>query len=312
MDHTNLISIRDPGPEGLGAIIRSTGEIKAAPGEYESRLKGKILVMIFEKPSTRTRVSFEAGMMQLGGNALTINREGTQLGRGETIADSARVLCRYADGIMARVNLHRSLFEMAANSTVPVISGLSNIEHPCQAISDLFTIYEITGKLKGTNLAYIGDGNNVCNSLILGCAIFGINISVASPEGYGPDKNILNSALAIAKKEKTGSRIIIGNDPAAAVKNAGFIYTDVWISMGDEGGREARLKAFRDYQVNMELLENAKPGCRVMHCLPAHRGEEITDDVLDGPNSIVWDQAENRLHAQKAILLALLGNFEKI
>ena len=289
----------------LESIIRETGRIKARPEDYKDRLKGKILVMLFEGPSTRTRVSFETAMIQLGGNAIDINESMTQLGRGETMGDSARVLSRYSDCILARVKRHETLMELARNSEVPVINGLSDLEHPCQVISDLFTIHEVRGRLKGIDLAYIGDGNNVCNSLLLGCSMVGINIKVASPEGYEPAKNFVKKALDISKE--TGSRIEIVNDPREAAKGASFLYTDVWVSMGDESEEEERLKAFRGYQLNREIVKLANSDCKVMHCLPAHRGLEITDEVIDGRDSIVWDQAENRLHAQKAILLRLLG-----
>lgn len=289
----------------LESIIRETGRIKARPEDYKDRLKGKILVMLFEGPSTRTRVSFETAMIQLGGNAIDINESMTQLGRGETMGDSARVLSRYSDCILARVKRHETLMELARNSEVPVINGLSDLEHPCQVISDLFTIHEVRGRLKGIDLAYIGDGNNVCNSLLLGCSMVGINIKVASPEGYEPAKNFVKKALDISKE--TGSRIEIVNDPREAAKGASFLYTDVWVSMGDESEEEERLKAFRGYQLNREIVKLANSDCKIMHCLPAHRGLEITDEVIDGRDSIVWDQAENRLHAQKAILLRLLG-----
>ncbi|HDH40948.1 MAG TPA: ornithine carbamoyltransferase [Candidatus Altiarchaeales archaeon] len=301
----DLLSMTDLSIKELESIIRETGRIKAKPEDYKDRLKGKILVMLFEGPSTRTRVSFETAMIQLGGNAIDINESMTQLGRGETMGDSARVLSRYSDCILARVKRHETLMELARNSEVPVINGLSDLEHPCQVISDLFTIHEVRGRLKGIDLAYIGDGNNVCNSLLLGCSMVGINIKVASPEGYEPAKNFVKKALDISKE--TGSRIEIVNDPREAAKGASFLYTDVWVSMGDESEEEERLKAFRGYQLNREIVKLANSNCKVMHCLPAHRGLEITDEVIDGRDSIVWDQAENRLHAQKAILLRLLG-----
>jgi len=296
----NDLSIKE-----LESIIRETERIKAKPEDYKDELKGKILLMLFEGPSTRTRISFETAMIQLGGNAIDINESMTQLGRGETMGDSARVLSRYSDCILARVKKHETLKELAKNSEVPVINGLSDLEHPCQVISDLFTIHEVRGRLRGIDLAYIGDGNNVCNSLLLGCSMVGINIKVASPEGYEPAKDFVKKALDISKE--TGSRIEIVNDPREAAKGASFLYTDVWVSMGDESEEEERLKAFRGYQLNREIVKLANSDCKIMHCLPAHRGLEITDEVIDGKDSIVWDQAENRLHAQKAILLRLLG-----
>ena len=296
----NDLSIKE-----LESIIRETERIKAKPEDYKDELKGKILLMLFEGPSTRTRISFETAMIQLGGNAIDINESMTQLGRGETMGDSARVLSRYSDCILARVKKHETLKELAKNSEVPVINGLSDLEHPCQVISDLFTIHEVRGRLRGIDLAYIGDGNNVCNSLLLGCSMVGINIKVASPEGYEPAKDFVKKALDISKE--TGSRIEIVNDPREAAKGASFLYTDVWVSMGDESEEEERLRAFRGYQLNREIVKLANSDCKIMHCLPAHRGLEITDEVIDGKDSIVWDQAENRLHAQKAILLRLLG-----
>jgi len=300
----NLLSMNDLSIKELVEIIKFTEEIKRYPDEYGEELKGKTLVMIFERPSTRTRISFESAMLQLGGHTIDVTRDSTQLERGETIADSAKVLSRYVDAIVARVDRHDTLTELAKNSSVPVINGLSDLEHPCQAISDLFTVYEIKGELKGINISYIGDGNNVCHSLLLGCAMTGMNLKVASPKGYEPKKYILNSAVKISKK--TGCTIDVINDPNEAVRDADFIYTDVWVSMGHEKEEEKRVEVFKKYQINQRILANAKKDCKVMHCLPAHRGMEITDDVLDGPNSIVWDQAENRLHAQKAILLKLL------
>lgn len=300
----NLISMCDISAEELKKIIRDTKNIKSAPKRYKNSLAGKILAMIFEKPSTRTRISFDVAMLQLGGHAIVLKKSDMQLGRGESIGDSARVLSGYTNGVMARVNKHETLAELARNSKIPVINGLSDIEHPCQVISDLFTIYEANGRLEGIKMAYIGDGNNVCNSLILGCAMSGINLTIASPRGYEPSRRILNCGIKISRK--TRGRIRIVNDPKIAANNAEILYTDVWVSMGDEIGYKRRLNAFRGYQINRKLLSFARPNCKVMHCLPAHRGLEITDDVIDGGNSIVWTQAENRLHAQKAILMKLM------
>lgn len=300
----NLISICDITAKELEIIISNTKKIKSAPERYKNSLAGKILAMIFEKPSTRTRISFDVAMLQLGGHAIVLKKSDMQLGRGESIGDSARVLSSYVDGVMARVNKHETLVELARNSKIPVINGLSDIEHPCQVISDLFTIYEANGRLKGTIMAYIGDGNNVCNSLILGCAMSGISLTVASPRGYEVSRKILNLGIKISRKMHSRIRVI--NDPKIAVKDAEILYTDVWVSMGDEVGYKRRLNAFRGYQINKKLLSFARPDCKVMHCLPAHRGLEITDDVIDGENSIVWIQAENRLHTEKAILMKLL------
>jgi ornithine carbamoyltransferase len=304
MEKRDLLSMSDISPRELLDTIKLIGEIKAHPERYRGRLDGKIMVMIFEKPSTRTRVSFESAIIQLGGHAINISRNTSQLERGETVADSAKVLERYASAIVARVNFHETLVELAANSRVPVINGLSDREHPCQIISDLFTIHEVAGTFKGVKVAYVGDGNNVCNSLLLGCAMAGVSLAVSSPDGYLPEKGIVDRAKKIAKSG--GAKIEVGSDPLHAAKDADFIYTDVWISMGQEDDEDKRMDAFQDYQVNGKLLGKAGKDVKVMHCLPAHRGLEITGEVLDGESSIVWDQAENRLHAQKAILLNLL------
>jgi len=259
--------------------------------------------MIFEKPSTRTRVSFEVGMTQLGGHALYLSPKELQMGMGETIPDTAKVLSRFVDGIMYRAFDHKMMLELANNATVPVINGLDNIEHPCQIMADLLTIKEKKKDFKGLKLAYVGDGNNVCNSLLLGAAIVGMNMGVGCPKGYEPNKEILEKAKKIAK-----SKIEISENPFDAAENADIIYTDVWVSMGDESEKEKREKIFLPYQINQKLIENAKKNCIVMHCLPAHRGMEITDEVVDGRNSVVFDQAENRLHAQKAVMVKLMSN----
>ncbi len=281
--------------------MAETESIKNNPSSYRSRFSDKTLVLLFEKPSTRTKVSFEAAMVQLGGYPINLDSSSSQISRGESIGDSAKVLSRYTDAIAARVYMHETLVELAENSSIPVINALSNLEHPCQVIADLYTIKEHKGFLEGVKLAYVGDGNNVCNSLLLGCAMTGVDLSVASPPDYGPDENILSRAQSM-----DDSKIKLYNDPLDAVQDAEFIYTDVWVGMGDESEEEERLNAFRDYQVNTELINQAKKDCRVMHCLPAHRGLEITDEVLDSTKSIVWEQAENRLHAQKAIILKLI------
>jgi ornithine carbamoyltransferase len=262
-------------------------------------LKGKQLAMIFQKPSTRTRVSFEAGMAQLGGHAMYLGPNDLQLGRGETIRDTARVLGRYVDGIMARVFSHQDVLDLARYSGVPVINGLSDDLHPCQIASDFFTIWEKRRTLQGLTVVFIGDGNNVAHSLMLQGANMGVNVLVITPEGYRPKEQYVRRAMELA--QASGSRISLSTNPAD-VREADVIYTDVWTSMGREHEREERLRVFGPYQVNAQLLRLARPDVLVMHCLPAHRGEEITDDVIDGPNSIVWDQAENRLHVQKALL----------
>jgi ornithine carbamoyltransferase len=291
----------------LVAILESAQAMKQRheAGQGATPLLGKSLAMIFEKASTRTRVSFEVAMTQLGGHALFLSPKDLQLGRGETIADTARVLSRYVDAILYRAYAHANVVELARHATVPVINGLDDVEHPCQIVADLFTVREALGDFEGRKLAYVGDGNNVCHSLLLGCAVVGMDVAVGCPAGYRPKETIVDAARKVA--EATGAAVAVGEDPAAAVREADVVYTDVWVSMGQEEERAAREKAFRPYQVNADLLGKAKPGAKVMHCLPAHRGEEITDDVLDGPQSLVLDQAENRLHAQKALLAALLG-----
>jgi len=267
-------------------------------------LEGKSLAMIFQKPSTRTRVSFEVAMAQLGGRALYLSSSDLQLSRGESIGDTARTLSRYVDGIMARVSNHQDIIDLAKNSTVPVINGLSDLFHPCQALTDLFTIWEKRGSLKDLTISFIGDGdNNVTNSLLLTSVRLGVNFKIGCPEKYKTQKNILDLAKSDILKNKV--RVGIFSDPRKAVKDAEVIYTDVWVSMGREDVKE-RIEALSPFQVNQELLSFAKKNVMIMHCLPAHRGQEITDEVIDGPNSIVFDQAENRLHLQKAILTFLL------
>jgi ornithine carbamoyltransferase len=267
-------------------------------------LRGKTLAMIFQKPSTRTRVSFEVAMHHLGGKAIYLNWNELQLGRGETISDTAKTISKYTNGIMARVFSHKDLELLSDYAEVPVINGLSDLWHPCQALADIFTIYEYFRTFKGIKVAYVGDGNNVCNSLLIACSKVGLDISVATPRGYEPYK--LAIEYAKDNSEKTGSNIIITNDPKEAVMKANIIYTDVWISMGQEKETERRLKVFPPYQVNSELIKVASENHIIMHCLPAHRGYEITDEIIDGPRSAVWRQAENRLHTQKALLAQLI------
>jgi ornithine carbamoyltransferase len=280
-------------------------KLRMGKGEEHTPLKNKTLGMIFEKPSTRTRVSFEVGIVQLGGHALYLSPKDLQIGRGETIADTAKVLSRYVDAIMYRAYSHDTMVELAKNATVPVINGLDNVEHPCQILADLMTIKEHKGNFSDLNLAYVGDGNNVCNSLLLGSALVGMNMNVGCPSGFMPNQKIVESASQIAMEK--GAHLHLVSNPKETVRNADVIYTDVWVSMGDESEKEKQLNSFAPYQINSELISFAKPDCVVMHCLPAHRGQEITDEVIDGQHSIVFDQAENRLHAQKALLLKLLG-----
>jgi ornithine carbamoyltransferase len=307
MKAKHLTTVQDFSPEEIWQVFHLTKELKEKQrrGEPHQLLIGKSLAMIFQKPSTRTRVSFEVGMTQLGGHALYLSASDLQLGRGETIADTARVLSRYVDGIMARVFDHQDIINLAKNSTVPVINGLSDKFHPCQALTDLFTVWELKGNLRGLTIVFVGDGdNNVTNSLLLLCARLGVNFRVGCPEKYKTKQEILE----LAKKDlsRTGAKIEILNNPKEAVKNADVIYTDVWVSMGREKEAEERIKVFQNYQLNKELLSYAKKDAFIMHCLPAHRGQEITSEVIDGPQSIVFDQAENRLHVQKAILSLLM------
>ncbi len=259
-------------------------------------LNGKVLALIFEKPSLRTRFTFEAGMFELGGYAIYLAPQDIGLGKRESIPDAARNLSRWASGIMARTFEHKTVLQLAKYATIPVINGLSDLEHPCQVLADMFTIWEKRGTFSNIKLAWVGDGNNVCNSLIIASKILKFYLSISTPRGYEPNKKFTNT-----------SSIYVTNDPLDAVKEADIIYTDVWTSMGQEMEREERLKKFKEFQVNNSLLKKAKSDCLIMHCLPAHRGEEITDDVIDGPQSIVFDQAENRLHAQKALLVKLLS-----
>ena len=289
------------------AIIELAANLKnrARAGELYEPLKNKNLAMIFEKASTRTRVSFEVAMGQLGGHALYLNPQDLQLGRGETIADTARVLSRYVDAILYRAFRHEDVAELAKWATVPVINGLSDWEHPCQALADLFTVQEHRGDLKGLKLAYVGDGNNVCHSLILAAALVGMDASVGCPDKFRPHATVVKQAKEIAAR--TDAKLSIQADPVDAVKGADVVYTDVWVSMGMEKEKGERERIFQPYQVNQQLVNKAKEDAIVMHCLPAHRGLEITDEVIDGPKSVVWDQAENRLHAQKALLVKLLG-----
>ncbi len=299
----DLISIKDLEVEEIEAIFGLAKKLKNHRKDFGQPLKNKILALVFEKPSNRTRVSFEVGMIELGGSAIYIGPGEIQPGKREEIRDVARVMSRYLDGVVARVFKHEDLIELSRYSSIPIINGLSNLEHPCQALSDLFTISE-KRKLKGLTLAFIGDGNNVANSLLYGCSKLGINFKIASPNGYEIDKEVAKNTIEFAKK--SNSKIEILNRPEEAARGADIIYTDVWVSMGQERERKERLKAFKLFQVNSNLLKFAKPDCLIMHCLPAHRGEEITDEVLEGPHSIVFDQAENRLHVQKGILIELL------
>ena len=302
----HLISMADLTPEELEETLELAEKLKEEryKGRVTDYLKNKSLAMIFELPSTRTRISFEVAMTDLGGHALYLSWNDLQLGRGEPIKDTARVLSRYVHAVMMRVRNHETIVEFAKYSTVPVINGLSNLEHPCQIIADLLTIKEYKGNLKNVRLAWVGDGNNVCNSLILASALTGMKMVISTPKGYEPNEEIVKKAL------KMGADLTFEPDPTKAVQDADVIYTDVWVSMGQEAEREKRLRDFANHQVSDALVSMAKDDVIVMHCLPAHRGEEITEEVLEGEHSIVFDQAENRLHAQKAILLKLIGGEE--
>jgi ornithine carbamoyltransferase len=274
-------------------------------GQVRSTLARRALAMIFEKPSTRTRVSFEVAMHQLGGHALYLSPKDIQLGRGETIPDTARTLSRYCDAIVYRAFDWKNVRALAEAASVPVINALDDREHPCQALADLETIREHKDSLEDVKIAYVGDGNNVCNSLMLGAVLVGADVAVGCPPSHAPDKELTRETQRIARK--TGAKFEIVEKAADAVREADVIYTDVWVSMGDEAEQAAREKLFRPYQVNAKLVAKAKKDAIVMHCLPAHRGLEITDGVLDGPQSVVWHQAENRLHAQKGLLEWLIA-----
>ncbi|MHB8780987.1 MAG: ornithine carbamoyltransferase [Candidatus Geothermincolia bacterium] len=299
----DLISLADLSSAELDLLLRDARRLKRdyQEGTLEPHLRGKCIALIFQKPSTRTRVSFEAGVHYLGGHAIVLGESETQLKRGETWADTGRVLSRYLDGIVVRTFAEADLEELAAAASVPVVNGLTDEEHPCQILADLLTVLEWRGKLAGLKLAYVGDGNNVANSLLLGCALSGMQVACACPPGYEPLPRLVEKARELASADG----VTVTDDPLEAARLADVIYTDVWTSMGQEETAD-KLDAFRPYQVNEQLLAAASDEVMVMHCLPAHRGEEITADVLEGPSSAVWDQAENRMFAQMALLAALV------
>ena len=304
----DLLSIHDLSVEEVNEILALAHELKAKQkaGIEHHLLKGKTLGMIFEKSSTRTRVSFQTGMYQLGGQALFLSNRDLQIGRGEPIKDTARVLSRYVDGIMIRTFEHEKVEELAEWSDVPVINALTDLLHPCQVLTDLLTIQEYKGKqLKGLKMAYVGYGNNMTNSYMYGCAKAGIDFVAATPKGYEPDMQVFENACKDA--EETGASIKLVNDPFEAAKGADIVVTDTWASMGQEAEHDERKKIFKDYQVNEELLKVADKRVIVMHCLPAYRGEEITDDVLEAYADVIFDEAENRLHTQKAIMALTMG-----
>ncbi|ALC80715.1 MULTISPECIES: ornithine carbamoyltransferase [Bacillus] len=298
----DFLTLADLTKEEIIGLLEEAANLKK--NKFQPIFAGKTLAMIFEKSSTRTRVSFEAGMAQLGGNALFLSNRDIQLGRGETIADTAKVLSGYVDAIMIRTFEHERVEELAKYATIPVINGLSDFAHPCQALADLLTIYETKGTLENVKVVYVGDGNNVAHSLMIGCAKVGCDITVASPSGYEPQEGVIQSAKAFA--EKSGAAVTVTNDAEQAVIDADVIYSDVFTSMGQEAESEERLKIFSGFQVNSELAAHAKPDYTFLHCLPAHREEEVTAEIIDGPNSAVFQQAENRMHVQKALLKALI------
>jgi ornithine carbamoyltransferase len=303
----HLITLNDLTQPDVLDLFALAADLKAKrrQGIAHPLLAGKTLALVFEKPSLRTRVTFETGMTQLGGHAIYLTPNDIQLGQRETVQDAARNLERWVDGIVARTFSHQMVERLAGFAQVPVINGLTDGHHPVQILCDLFTLWEKRGTLAGLRVVFVGDGNNVCHSWLQGAAKMGIHFVLACPPGYEPDPGILSQALAEAKT--TGATLTIAHDPKAAARAADVLYTDVWTSMGQEEERARRLREFQGFQINQALLDRAAPDVLVMHCLPAHRGEEITDDVLDGPHSVVFDEAENRLHGQKAILVRLLG-----
>lgn len=306
MKSKSFIELKDLSEEEIFQIfdLSQSLKLKLLSGESHRLLEGKTLGMIFSKPSTRTRISFEVGIFQLGGIGLYFNQNDLQLKKSENISDTAKVLSRYLNGIMIRTFDHQDVIDLAHYGSIPVINGLTDLHHPCQVLADLFTILEKKRKLQGLKLAYVGDGNNMAHSLLHGCAKVGMNISIASPQNYQPNEKVVNESIDIAKK--TNCKIEITSNPIEAVKNADVIYTDVWASMGQEKEAAERKKIFEPYQVNSKLVKNAKEDYLFMHCLPAHRGDEVTNEIADSPNSVIFDEAENRLHIQKAIMALLI------
>ena len=308
LKHKDLISIHDLEIGEVALILDVAAKLKRKQkkGEPHQYLKGKSLAMLFSKASTRTRTSFEVGFYQLGGHPIYLSDDASQIGRGEPVKDTARVSSRLVDGIMIRTFSHESVIELAKYASIPVINGLTDLLHPCQALTDMFTIQEKMKVLKGRKMVYVGDGNNMAHSLMYACAKVGMNMVCACPKGYQPDPHVLAEAQEDAAH--AGCTITVEEDVMKAVKGADVLYTDTWASMGQEEEHDARKKIFAPYQINAELLAAARPEAIVMHCLPAYRGEEITDDVIEGPQSVVFDQAENRLHVQKAIMALLMSD----
>jgi ornithine carbamoyltransferase len=296
----DFLTLTDFSAEELKALLQRASELKSGNDRSACPLIGKSIGLMFDKTSTRTRISFQTGIYQLGAQPIYINANELQLGRGETIEDTAKTLSRYLHGIVIRTYAHSMVEKLAGNATIPIINGLTDLHHPCQALADMLTIIEKKGRLKDIHLTYIGDGNNVANSLIEAASLMEMNLTVACPKGYGPDKKLYEKAVSL------NPDIQIVSDPREAADNADVLYTDVWISMGQEREVERRRTTFKNYQINKDLLSIAKPDAIVMHCLPAHRGEEISADVIDSPQSVIFDQAENRLHSQKALLEMLI------
>ena len=305
MRHKDFIEIHDYTADEVAEIFELARDIKAKPKKFRDALEGQTLAMIFEKSSTRTRVSFEAGMFQLGGHALFLSARDIQLGRGEPITDTARVLARYVDGIMARTFAHKTVTDLAEHASVPVINGLTDLSHPCQAMTDYFTAWEkFGGELKGRKIAYVGDGNNMAHSLMFGAPKVGMHIAIACPPGYMPDATVMAQAGEDARA--AGTHILVTSSIDEAVRDADIIETDVWASMGQEAEAEKRNQDFQGWIVDAAMMAKARQDAIFMHCLPAHRGEEVSAEVIDGPQSVIFDEAENRLHVQKAIMVALM------
>ena len=304
MRHKDFIEIHDSTAGEVMQIFELARDIKANPKKYRQTLEGQTLAMIFEKSSTRTRVSFEVGMFQLGGHALFLSSRDIQLGRGEPIYDTAKVLSRYVDGIMARTFAHKTVTDLAEYASVPVINGLTDLSHPCQVMTDYFTAWEKFGNLKGRKIAYVGDGNNMAHSLMYGAPKVGMNIAIATPKGYAPDVTIVAAAKEDAKS--AGTKLLVTTSIEEAVKDADVVETDVWASMGQEDEAEKRRRDFSGWMIDDRIMSMAKKDAIFMHCLPAHRGEEVSAGVIDSPRSVIYDEAENRLHVQKAIMVALM------
>ncbi len=306
----HFLTMTDLSASELRGLLRLAGRLKRHRNAASRVLKDRTVALVFQKPSMRTRVAFEVAVLQLGGSVVYLGQDDIRLGQREPIKDVSRVLSRYVDGIVVRTFAHEDAQAFAAYARCPVINGLSDLVHPCQALADVFTLEKQYGRLNGLKLAYVGDGNNVLHSLVEGCAMMGVHVVVATPKGYRPDASIWKAAQRVAKAHQTALQWT--DDPRQAVRGADVVYTDVWVSMGQERQARARRRVFGRYQVNRALLAHAAPSCRVMHCLPAHRGEEITDDVMESARSLIVEQAENRLHVQKALLIMLLGRKGKI